>query len=119
MIHRSHAMKKSILALSTLVTLVSCEKAEPQKASEPPPQIQPTPVTDLPKKKEPQAPADTAEDLKKLQGNLPRMDPEKAKFIATPSTPPDPKSADKPKAAETIVKAVPAAQEQPDPAKTK
>ena len=46
------------------------------------------------------------------------MDPEKAKFIAVPNTPPDPKPATKPSAAETIVKAVPTAA-QPEPAQTK
>jgi len=112
-------MKPSLLALSLFVTLVSCEKTDSKKASEPSPQVQQAPVAEAPKKKESSTPAESPEDLKKLQGNLPRMDPEKAKFIAAPSTPPDPKSADTPKAAETIVKAVPAAQEQSDPAKAK
>lgn len=65
------------------------------------------------------AKADTAEQLQKLQGKLPRMDPEKAKFIAVPSTPPDekpePKAADKapvkvekPEKVEEVKKAAPA-----------
>ncbi|MBL9131192.1 MAG: hypothetical protein JNG86_08340 [Verrucomicrobiaceae bacterium] len=33
---------------------------------------------------------DTPADLKKLAGDLPKMDPEKAKFIAAPATPADP-----------------------------
>lgn len=108
-------MKPSVLALSLLVVLASCEKTEPNKTSETPPKVQPAPAADSPPKKEPPARIDKPEDLKKLQGNLPRMDPEKAKFIAVPNTPPDAKPAPKPPPAETIVKAAPAvAKEQPE-----
>ena len=118
MIQHLYIMKLSLLALSLLVTLVSCEKSDSQKASEPSPQVQQPAVADAPKKKDSPTPSDTPEDLKQLQGKLPRMDPEKAKFIAVPSTPPDPKPATKPSPAETIVKAVPTAA-QPEPPQTK
>jgi hypothetical protein len=118
--HRFHTMKPSIAALSLLVTLVSCEKDAPSKASEPKQPVQPAPAADSAKDKETPTAVDTPDDLKKLQGKLPRIDPEKAKFIAVPSTPPDPKPTGKPEAAETIVKAVPAApQEQPEPSQAK
>lgn len=111
-------MKPSLLALSLLVTLVSCEKTEPAKASEPLPTTQTAPVADSPTKQGLPPAADTPEDLKELQGKLPRMDPEKAKFIAVPSTPRDPQPVTKPSPAETIVKAVPTAA-QPEPPQTK
>jgi hypothetical protein len=111
-------MKQSLLALSLLFTVASCEKTEPAKASEPLPTTQTAPVADSPTKKELPPAADTPEDLKELQGKLPRMDPEKAKFIAVPSTPPDPKPATKPSPAETIVKAVPTGAP-PEPPQTK
>lgn len=100
-------MNQPVLALSLLVILASCEKTEPKKTSEMPQQVQPAPAAGSPPKKEPPAQIDTPEELKKLQGKLPRMDPEKAKFIAVPSTPPDPKPVTASKPAETIVKAVP------------
>jgi len=102
-------MKLPLLALSLLVILASCEKTEPKKTSEIPQQVQPAPAADSPPKKDPPARIDTPDDLKKLQGKLPRMDPEKAKFIAVPSTPPDPEPVTVPKPAETIAKAAPAA----------
>lgn len=102
-------MKPSVLALSLLVVLASCEKTVPQKTTEKPPQASSGPAADSPPQKEPPTRIDTPEELKKLQGKLPRMDPEKAKFIAVPNTPPDAKPAPKPPPAETIVKAAPAA----------
>ena len=72
------------------LALASCGKNEPAKpaalsAPVPPP---PPAVAAEPKK-------DPPEVLQKLQGQLPRLDPEKAKFIAVPSTPPDPKTEEK------------------------
>lgn len=72
-------MKTRLLLLTGLL-LVSCGKEEAPKPAA------------APAKQEPKK--DTAADLKKLAGDLPRMDPEKAKFIAIPATPPDPKTAE-------------------------
>lgn len=101
--------------------LVACGKETPQpepKAKSAVATPKPVPVKELPPVP---------------QGKLPKMDPEKAKFIAVPSTPKDPevkkseKSADKPKteiktvekpAAETKMSAIPGATkpaEQPAP----
>jgi len=68
-------LMKSIVFILGLL-LVSCGKEEtkpPQKAASVPPPP--------PEKKMPPVP----------QGKLPVMDPDKAKFIAVPSTPKDPK----------------------------
>ena len=100
-------MNQPVLAISLFIILASCKKTEPPKTSEIPQPIQPASAADSPPKKEPPAQIDTQEDLKKLQAKLPRMAPEKAKFIAVPSTPPDPKPVTASKPAETIVKAVP------------
>lgn len=101
------SMHQPVLALSLLFVLASCEKTEPKKTSEIPQPVQAAPVADSTPKKEIPARIDTPEELNKLQGKLPRLDPEKAKFIAVPSTPPDPKQVTASKPAETIVKAVP------------
>lgn len=62
------------------------------KSADPAPQAPavpaPAPQSANPKRA---AAKDTPEQLQALQGELPRMDAEKAKFIAVPSTPPDPK----------------------------
>lgn len=121
-------MHQPVLALSLLFVLASCEKTEPKKTSEIPHPVQAAPVADSTPKKVIPARIDTPEELNKLQGKLPRLDPEKAKFIAVPSTPPDPKPVTTPKPAETIVKAVQAADQenssspekkQPESVKTK
>lgn len=59
---------------------------------EPPAKPAPAAIV-VPVEPKPEASKETLEELKALQGKLPRMDPEKAKFIAVPSTPPDPKAA--------------------------
>ncbi|WP_395748187.1 hypothetical protein [Prosthecobacter sp.] len=72
-------MKKSLCLLALL--LVACGKEEPKaepKAVSPAAEVSPKPV--VPEKKLPVAP----------QGELERMDPEKAKYIAIPNTPKDP-----------------------------
>jgi hypothetical protein len=89
-------MKHALCLIALL--LVACGKEEPK----PEPKAQAAAVTPKP------VPA------KKLlpvpQGKLPRMDPEKAKFIAVPSTPKDPevKKVEKP-ATETKKATAPAA----------
>ena len=104
-------MKHALCLIALL--LVACGKEEPKLE----PKAQAAAVTPkpVPAKKLPPVP----------QGKLPRMDPEKAKFIAVPSTPKDPevkKAADKPKvevkkvekpATETKKAAVPAAAAKP------
>ncbi len=69
-------MKHSLCLIALL--LVACDKEEPK----PEPKAQAAAVTPkpVPAKKLPPVP----------QGKLPKMDPEKAKFIAVPSTPKDP-----------------------------
>lgn len=48
-------------------------------------------VVPPPSAPKPEAQKETADELKKLRDKRPRMDTEKAKFVAVPSTPSDPK----------------------------
>lgn len=75
-----------ITVLAASLFLVSCGKEEPQSQSN---AAVPAPKKATPEKKMPPVP----------QGELPKMDPEKARFIAVPSTPkdPEPKKDEKPK----------------------
>jgi|JI6StandDraft_1071083.scaffolds.fasta_scaffold81614_2 hypothetical protein len=75
-----------------VLALTSCEKAAAPK-DEPP--SKPAAAAALPAAPKVETPKESPEQLQKLQGTLPRMDPEKAKFIAVPSTPPDPKTEEK------------------------
>ena len=75
-----------------VLALTSCEKAAAPK-DEPP--SKPAAAAALPAAPKVETPKESPEQLQKLQGTLPRMDPEKAKFIAVPSTPPDPKPEEK------------------------
>lgn len=59
--------------------LSSCGKEEPAPLSTPAPAA---------------AVKGTPADVNKLAGDLPKMDPEKAKFIAVPATPLDPRPAE-------------------------
>ena len=72
--------------------MTSCEKAAAPK-DEPP--AKPAAATAPPPAPQVETPKEGPEQLQKLQGTLPRLDPEKAKFIAVPSTPPDPKTEEK------------------------
>lgn len=67
---------KHLVCLVALM-LASCGKEEPKSQSKPEAAAKPAAA---PEKKMPPVP----------QGELPKMDPEKAKFIAVPSTPKDP-----------------------------
>lgn len=84
-------MKTPAVTLLTSLLLVSCgkEEARPKAAAEPPKPATAAPARPAPEKKAP---------IVAPQGDLPRMDPEKAKFIAVPSTPKDDeiKKAEKP-----------------------
>ena len=71
-----------------VLALTSCEKAAAPKDKPPAP---PAAAAVPPAAPKAEAPKESPEQLQKLQGKLPRPDPEKAKFIAVPSTPPDPK----------------------------
>ena len=75
-----------------VLALTSCEKAAEPK-DEPP--AKPAAAAAQPPAPQVETPKESPEQLQKLQGTLPRMDPEKAKFIAVPSTPPDPKTEEK------------------------
>lgn len=66
----------SIALAGLLLTSCRKEEAKPQVAPAPAKKVEPE------KKKAPLVP----------QGELPKMDPDKAKFIAAPSTPKDPES---------------------------
>lgn len=77
------------IALVSLL-LASCRKEEAK------PQVAPAPA----KKVEPEK----KKVLLVPQGELPKMDPEKAKFIAAPSTPKDPESKKEEKSAEEAKK---------------
>lgn len=77
------------LAALFALALSACDKPA---APVPEPAAKPANVPLTPK---PEAPKETPEELKQLQGKLPRMNPEKAKFIAVPSTPPDAKIEEK------------------------
>ncbi|MBK8040107.1 MAG: hypothetical protein IPK22_23690 [Verrucomicrobiaceae bacterium] len=82
-----------LLTAALTLLLSACEKPA---APTPEPPAKPAPAAVVaPVEPKPEAPKETLEELKKLQGKLPRMDPEKAKFIAVPSTPPDPKTEEK------------------------
>jgi hypothetical protein len=76
-----------------VLALTSCEKAAAPK-DEPPAKTAAAAAVPPPAPKA-EAPKESPEQLQKLQGKLPRMDPEKAKFIAVPSTPPNPKTEEK------------------------
>ena len=81
---------KHLVCLAALL-LVSCGKEE--RKPEPKAKAVETPKP-APEKKMPPVP----------QGKLPKMDPEKAKFIAVPSTPKDPESKKDEKSAEAAKK---------------
>lgn len=81
-------------ATALALVLSACDKPAGPAAPTPETPAKPADVV-VPVEPKPEAPKETPEELKALQGKLPRMDPEKAKFIAVPSTPPDPKP-DKP-----------------------
>jgi hypothetical protein len=77
-----------------VLALTSCEKAAAPK-DEPPAKPAAAAAAASPPAPKAETPKESPEQLQKLQGTLPRMDPEKAKFIAVPSTPPDPKTEEK------------------------
>lgn len=70
-----------LLLVSLLLAACGKDEAVKPAASAPSAATPPPPAV---------AKKDTPADLKKLQGELPRMDPEKARFIAVASTPPNP-----------------------------
>lgn len=81
-------------AAALALVLSACDKPAGPAAPKPETPAKSVAVV-VPVEPKPEAPKETPEELKKLQGKLPRMDPEKAKFIAVPSTPPDPKAEEK------------------------
>ncbi len=91
-------MKHALCLIALL--LVACRKEEPQ------PEAKAKAAVAVPK------PAPVKKELPPVpQGKLPQMDPEKAKFIAVPSTPKDPE-VEKP-VIETKKAAVPAVETKP------
>ena len=88
---------KHLVCLAALL-LVSCGKEEPK----PEPKVKAVETSKpAPEKKMPPVP----------QGKLPKMDPEKAKFIAVPSTPKDPEAKKVEKPATEVPKSGPPATE--------
>ena len=77
-------MKPVLFVIVCALGLSACGKKEEA----------PKPVAPPPAKKPVETPA--PEDVTKLQGDLKRMDPEEAKFIAVPNTPAEVKKAAKP-----------------------
>lgn len=79
-------MKPALFVIVCALGLSACGKKEEAAKESPPPPV----------KKPLEQPA--PEDVQKLKGELKRMDPEEAKFIAVPNTPPEVKKAVKPEA---------------------